>query len=53
VDRYESVYRLACLHDQSKNGFFEGPAFFQPISAFQIALIGWIKAASPKKPLLF
>jgi len=48
---------LACLHDQSKPGFFRGPVFFQPIRAFwktfQIALIGWIKAGPPKKPLLF
>jgi len=49
---------LACLHDQNKSGFFGGPAFFQPIRAifletFQIALIGWIKAGPPKKPLLF
>jgi len=48
---------LACLHDQSKSGFFGGPAFFQPIrgflKTFQIALIGWINAGPPKKPLLF
>jgi len=25
---------LACLHDQSKSGFFRGPAFFQLIRAF-------------------
>jgi len=25
---------LACLHDQNKSGFFGGPAFFQPITAF-------------------
>jgi len=24
---------LACLHDQNKRGFFEGPAFIQPIRA--------------------
>jgi len=43
------------MHDQNKSGVFGGPAFFQPISflkSFQIALIGWIKAGSPKKPLL-
>jgi len=22
---------IACLHDQNKSGFFEGPAFIQPI----------------------
>jgi len=31
---------IACLHDQNKK-------------TFQIALIGWIKAGPPKKPLLF
>jgi len=25
---------IACLHDQSKSGFFGGLAFFQPIRAF-------------------
>jgi len=25
--------QLACLHDQSKSGFFRGPAFIQPIGA--------------------
>jgi len=25
--------QLACLHVQSKSGFFGGPAFFQPIRA--------------------
>jgi len=25
---------LACLRDQNRSGFFEGPAFFQPIRAF-------------------
>jgi len=47
---------IACLHDQNKSGFFGGPAFFQPFRAFrklQIALIGWIEADPPKKPLLF
>jgi len=24
---------IACLHDQHKSGFFEGPAFIQPIKA--------------------
>jgi len=47
---------IACLHDQSKSDFFGEPAFFQPIiflKTFQIALIGWIKAGLPKRPLLF
>jgi len=26
--------QLACLHDQNKNDFFRGPAFFQQIGAF-------------------
>jgi len=26
---------LACLHDQNKSGSFGGPAFFQPIRAFE------------------
>jgi len=25
---------IACLHDQNKNGFFGGPAFFQRIRSF-------------------
>jgi len=50
--------QLACLHDQNKSGFFGRPAFFQPINqsfkkTSQIALIDWIKAGPPKKPLLF
>jgi len=28
-DPYSTL--LACLHDQNKSGFFEGPAFIQPI----------------------
>jgi len=43
---------LACLHDQNKNGFFGGPAFFSQSEFFknlQIVLIGWIKASPPKK----
>jgi len=46
---------LACLHDQNKSGVFGGTAFFQPqsfLKTFQIALIGWVKAGPPKKPLL-
>jgi len=49
--------QTACLHDQNKSGIFGGPAFFQPIRAFwilfQFALIGWIKAGPPKRPLSF
>jgi len=26
-------FRIACFHDQNKSGFFEGPAFNQPIGA--------------------
>jgi len=48
---------LGCLHDQNKGGFFEGPAFFSQSGLFEnfqiIALIGWIKAGTPKNPLLF
>jgi len=25
---------IACLHDQTKSGFFGGPAFFQPLRVF-------------------
>jgi len=40
---------LACLHDQSKSGFFGGPAFFQSfLKPSQIALIGWINVGPPK-----
>jgi len=50
---------LNCLHVQKANnkpvqkhnGFLEG-WIFQPIRAFQITLIGWIKADPPKRPLL-
>jgi len=51
-----NVALLACLHDQNKIGFFGGPAFFPANQSFlntvSIALIGWIKAGTPKKPLL-
>jgi len=42
---------LACLHDQNKSGFF--PAYQSFLKVFQIALIGWVKVGTPKKPLMF
>jgi len=42
---------VAFLEDRlffSQSGLFEGF-----LKTFQIALIGWIKAGLPKKPLLF
>jgi len=41
---------------KTKVAFFRGLAFFQPIRALEYllnALIGWIKAGPPQKPLLF
>jgi len=49
---------LACLHYQNKIvAFFWRAGLFSAnqdfLKTFQIALIGWIKAGPPKKPLLF
>jgi len=47
---------LGCLHDQNKSGFFRGPAFFQPIRAFEYFLncSDWLDKSRPlKNPLLF
>jgi len=42
---------------KTKLAFLEAQLFFQPnqsfLNTFQIALIGWIRAGPPKKPLLF
>jgi len=47
----QSVQFIACLHDQNKSGFFGRPAFIQQSEKFSKTLIGWKKAAPPKKPL--
>jgi len=53
----ENVAYIACLHDQSKSGFFWRAGFFPDnqsfLNTFSIAVIGWIKAGPSKKPLLF
>jgi len=47
------ILHIAYLHDQNKSGFFWRAGFFPAyqsfLKTFQIALIGWIKASSPKK----
>jgi len=30
-----AYFKLACLHDQNKSGFFGRPAFIQPIKVFE------------------
>jgi len=47
---------IACLHDQSKRGvwragFYSANQSF--LKTFQIALIGWIEAGSPKSHFCF
>jgi len=46
---------LTCLHDQNKVAFLEGwlSSQLEVFEYFFIALIDWIKAGPPKKPLLF
>jgi len=48
---------IACLHDQAKSGFFEGPAFIQLITEqFKkySKSYDWLEKCRPsKKPLLF
>jgi len=55
--KFASSSLTACLHDQNKSGLFWRAGFFPAnqslLNTFHIALIGWIKAGSPKKPLLF
>jgi len=56
MDVYLACLHVACIHDQTKSGFFRArfiPANQGFSKTFQIALIGWIKAGPPKKPLLF
>jgi len=52
----ERTYSLFTFIDQNKSGFFEGPAFFQPIRAFQYFLncSEWLdKSRLSKKALKF
>jgi len=48
---------IACIHDQSKSGFFGRAGFFPAnqgfLKTYQIAVVGWIKAGPLKNPLLF
>jgi len=48
--------QLACLHDQSKDGFFEGPAFSSQSGLFEnfSDCSDWLdKSRTSKTPLLF
>jgi len=43
-----SGLHVACLHDQSKSGFFGRPAFFQPIRAFRkLFRLLWLAGSEP------
>jgi len=55
-DWTEHVNRLsACLHDQNKSGFFEGPAFSNQSELFEnfSNCSEWLDSRPSKKPLLF
>jgi len=45
----KSNFHLACLHDQTKSGFFGGPVFIQNnLKILLKALIGWKKPTFQK-----
>jgi len=50
---YSRLLIIACLHNQSKSGFIEGPAFIQPIRAIKKVFKKLEKNPPSKKPLLF